>query len=146
MAERFEAVLQTEGPGTFVEVPLDVPALFGRARAPVEVTINGYRFRSTVAVYGGRYFLPVKRAVREAAGVAAGDLVVVEVAPDSAPREVVVPSDLAAALAADPAAAAAFERLSYTHRREYVEWLGEARRSETRQRRVDETVARLRAR
>jgi hypothetical protein len=145
MAERFETVLQTEGPGTFVEVPLDVPALYGRARAPVQVTINGYRFRSTVAVYGGRYFLPVKRAVREAAGVAAGDLVVVEVEPDSAPREVEVPSDLAAALADDPAAAAAFERLSYTHRREYVEWLGEARRPETRQRRVDETVARLRA-
>jgi Bacteriocin-protection, YdeI or OmpD-Associated/Domain of unknown function (DUF1905) len=145
MAERFETVLQTEGPGTFVEVPLDVPALYGRARAPVRVTINGYRFRSTVAVYGGRYFLPVKRAVREAAGVAAGDLVVVEVEPDSAPREVEVPSDLAAALAADPAAAAAFERLSYTHRREYVEWLGEARRPETRRRRVDETVARLRA-
>jgi Bacteriocin-protection, YdeI or OmpD-Associated/Domain of unknown function (DUF1905) len=145
MAERFETVLQTEGPGTFVEVPLDVPALYGRARAPVQVTINGYRFRSTVAVYGGRYFLPVKRAVREAAGVAAGDLVVVEVEPDSAPREVEVPSDLAAALADDPAAAAAFERLSYTHRREYVEWLGEARRPETRRRRVDETVARLRA-
>jgi hypothetical protein len=146
MAERFEAVLQAEGPGTFVEVPLDVPALFGRARAPVQVTINGYRFRSTVAVYGGRYFLPVKRAVREAAGVAAGDLVVVEVAPDSAPREVEVPEDLAAALAADPAAAAAFERLSYTHRREYVEWVGEAKRAETRRRRVEETVARLRAR
>ena len=145
-ARRFETVLRTEGPGTFVEVPLDVPALFGRARAPVQVTINGYRFRSTVAVYGGRYFLPVKRAVREAAGVAAGDLVVVEVAPDSQPREVEVPEDLAAALAADPAAAAAFERLSYTHRREYVEWVAEAKRPETRRRRVDETVARLRAR
>jgi len=143
---RFETVLQTEGPGTFVEVPLDVPALFGRARAPVQVTINGHRFRSTVAVYGGRYFLPVKRAVREAAGVAAGDLVVVEVEPDSEPREVEVPEDLRAALGADPAAAAAFERLSYTHRREHVEWVLEAKRPETRQQRVDKTVARLRAR
>jgi hypothetical protein len=145
-AHRFETVLQTEGPGTFVEVPLDVPALFGRARAPVQVTINGHRFRSTVAVYGGRYFLPVKRAVREAAGVAAGDLVVVEVASDEEPREVEVPEDLAAALAADAAAAAAFERISYTHRREYVEWVAEAKRPETRRRRVDETVARLRTR
>jgi Bacteriocin-protection, YdeI or OmpD-Associated/Domain of unknown function (DUF1905) len=142
-AQRFETVLRTEGPGTFVEVPLDVPALFGRARAPVQVTINGYRFRSTVAVYGGRYFLPMKRAVREAAGVAAGDLVVVEVEADEEPREVEVPEDLAAALAAD---AAAFERISYTHRREYVEWVVAAKRPETRRRRVEETVARLRAR
>jgi Bacteriocin-protection, YdeI or OmpD-Associated/Domain of unknown function (DUF1905) len=142
-AQRFETVLRTEGPGTFVEVPLGVPALFGRARAPVQVTINGYRFRSTVAVYGGRYFLPMKRAVREAAGVAAGDLVVVEVEADEEPREVEVPEDLAAALAAD---AAAFERISYTHRREYVEWVVAAKRPETRRRRVEETVARLRAR
>jgi hypothetical protein len=143
-AQRFEAVLQAEGPGVFIEVPLDVPAVFGRARAPVRVTINGYRYRSTVAVYGGRYYLPVKQAVREAAGVAAGELVVVELEPDEAPREVEVPDDLAAALAADERAAAAFERLSYTHRREHVEWVTEAKRPETRRRRVAETVARLR--
>jgi Bacteriocin-protection, YdeI or OmpD-Associated/Domain of unknown function (DUF1905) len=142
-AQRFETVLQAEGPGVFVEVPLDVPAVFGRARAPVQVTINGHRYRSTVAVYGGRYYLPVNRAVREAAGVEAGDLVVVELEADEAPREVEVPEDLAAALAADERAAAAFERLSYTHRREHVEWVTEAKRPETRRRRVAETVAGL---
>jgi hypothetical protein len=68
---RFETVLGAEGSGVFIEIPLDVPALFGRARPAVRVTVNGHPFRSTVAVYGGRYYLPVKRALREAAGVAA---------------------------------------------------------------------------
>src|SRR4029453_11616196 len=145
-AQRFETVLQTEGPGTFVEVPLDMPALFGRARAPVQVTINGYRFRSTVAVYGGRYFLPVKRVVREAAGVAADDLVVVDLEADEEPREVEVPEDLAAALAADAATAARLERISYPARREYGEGVVAAKRPETRRRRVEQTVASLRAR
>jgi len=143
-AQRFEAVLRSEGPGAFVEVPLDVPALFGRARAPVQVTINGYRYRTTVAVYGSRYYLPVNRTVRDGAGVAVGEEVTVELEPDLAPREVEVPEDLATALAGDAAARAAFERLSYTHRREHVEWIAQAKRPETRRRRVEQTVARLR--
>jgi hypothetical protein len=142
--QRFEAVLKSDGPGAFIEVPLDVPALFGRARAPVQVTVNGYRYRTTVAAYGGSYFLPVNRTVREGAGVTVGDRVMVELEPDQAPREVEIPEDLAAALAEDAVAKSAFERLSYTHRREYAEWVVEAKRPETRRRRVAETVARLR--
>ena len=83
---RFETVLAAEDGGVFFEVPLDVPATFGRARAPVRGTINGQPFRSTVAVYGGRYYLPVNRALREAAGVAAGDAVVIELEADDQPR------------------------------------------------------------
>jgi Domain of unknown function (DUF1905) len=83
---RFETVLAAEDGGVFFEVPLDVPATFGKARAPVRGTINGQPFRSTVAVYGGRYYLPVNRALREAAGVAAGDAVVIELAADDQPR------------------------------------------------------------
>ena len=75
---RFETVLEAEGSGVFFEVPLDVPEVFGKARAPVRGTINGQPFRSTVAVYGGRSYLPVNKALREAAGVAAGDAVVIE--------------------------------------------------------------------
>jgi Bacteriocin-protection, YdeI or OmpD-Associated/Domain of unknown function (DUF1905) len=141
---RFETVLGAEGSGVFIEIPLDVPALFGRARPAVRVTINGHPFRSTVAVYGGRYYLPVKRALREAAGVAAGDAVVVELAADEEPRAVEPPADLAAALAADPDAGAAFAGLSYTHQREYAEWVAEARRDDTRRRRVEQAVAMLR--
>jgi Bacteriocin-protection, YdeI or OmpD-Associated/Domain of unknown function (DUF1905) len=141
---RFQAVLGAEDSGVFIEVPLDVPAVFGRARPAVRVTVNGHPFRSTVAVYGGRYYLPVKRELREAAGVAAGDRVAVELEADEEPRTVEPPADLAAALAAEPAAGAAFERLSFTHRREYVEWVAGARRPETRRRRVQQAVGMLR--
>jgi Bacteriocin-protection, YdeI or OmpD-Associated/Domain of unknown function (DUF1905) len=141
---RFETVLQTEDSGVFFEVPLDVPAIFGKARAPVRGTINGHPFRSTVAVYGGRSFLPVKKALREAAGVAAGDAVVIELEADEQPRTVDPPPALAAALAADPEARAAFEGLSFTHQREYAEWVAEARREATRRRRVDQAVEMLR--
>jgi hypothetical protein len=142
--QRFETVLQAEGPGVFIEVPLDVPTLFGRARPAIRGTIAGHPFRSTIAVYGGRYYLPVKRALREAAGVAAGDTVLVELELDETPRTVEPPSDLRASLAADPEAGAAFERLSYTHRREYAEWVAEAKRAETRRRRVERALAMLR--
>jgi hypothetical protein len=141
---RFETVLQAEDAGVFFEVPLDVPAVFGKARAPVRGTINGHPFRSTVAVYGGRSYLPVRKALREAAGVAAGDAVVIELEADEQPRTVDPPPDLAAALAADPEARAAFEGLSYTHQREYAEWVAEARREPTRRRRVEQAVEMLR--
>jgi hypothetical protein len=143
-AHRFETVLGAEDGGVFIEVPLDVPVVFGRARAPVRGTINGHPFRSTVAVYGGRYYLPVRRELREAAGVAAGDAVVVELEADEQPRTVDPPPDLAEALAADPEAGAAFAGLSFTHQREYVEWVTGAKRDETRRRRVEQAVAMLR--
>src|SRR4029450_9311356 len=123
---RFETELQAEGSGVFFEVPLDVPAVFGKARAPVRGTINGHPFRSTVAVYGGRPYLPVNKALRGAAGVAAGDAVVIELEADQ-PRTVDPPPDLAAALDAYPEARAAFDGLSFTHQREYAEWVAEAR-------------------
>ena len=141
---RFETVLEAEGSGVFFEVPLDVPAVFGQARAPVRGTINGQPFRSTVATYGGRYYLPVNRALREAAGVAAGDAVVIELEADDQPRTVDPPPDLAGALAADPQARAAFDGLSYTHQREYAEWVAEAKREATRRRRVTQAVQMLR--
>jgi uncharacterized protein YdeI (YjbR/CyaY-like superfamily) len=121
-----------------------VPAEFGKARAPVRGTINGQPFRGTVAVYGGRYYLPVNRALREAAGVAAGDAVVVELEADDQPRTVDPPPDLADALAADPQAKAAFAGLSYTHQREYAEWVAEAKREATRRTRVEQAVQMLR--
>jgi Bacteriocin-protection, YdeI or OmpD-Associated/Domain of unknown function (DUF1905) len=143
-SHRFETVLDAEDGGVFFEVPLDVPAAFGKARAPVRGTINGQPFRSTVAVYGGRYYLPVNRALREAAGVAAGDTVVIELEADDQPRTVDPPPDLAAALTADPEAKAAFDGLSFTHQREYASWVAEAKQESTRRRRVDQAVQMLR--
>jgi hypothetical protein len=136
---RFRAELKPEGKtGTYLEVPLDVPAVFGRARPPVRGTINGSPLRSTIAKYGDTYFLVVNRKVREAAGVAAGENVDIELELDTKPRTVRVPKDLASAL--DEQTRAAFDRMSYTHRREYVEWIQEARRAETRQRRIAKAV------
>jgi hypothetical protein len=145
LTERFETVIQVEGKtATYFEVPLDVRAVFGRARPPVRVTIAGHTYRSTIAPYGGSYMLPLNRANRAAAGVAAGDAVTVELELDDEPRTVEVPDDVRAALAGDEEAAAAFERLSYTHQREYVEWITEAKREETRARRLAKTLDRLR--
>ena len=125
--------------GTYVVVPLDVPAVFGRARPPVRGTINGSPLRSTITKYGGDdYLLVINRKVREAAGVAAGDTVELELELDTKPRTVRVPKDLAAAL--DEKTRAAFNSMSYTHRREYVEWIAEAKREETRRRRIAKAV------
>jgi hypothetical protein len=77
----FEAVVETEGPGAFVEVPFDVKAEFGRARAPVTATVNDHSWPTTVAVYGGRYYVGLRREVREAAGVKPGDSVSVTLEP-----------------------------------------------------------------
>lgn len=136
---RFRAELKLEGKtGTYIEVPLDVPAVFGRARPPVRGTINGAPLRSTIAKYGDEYFLVINRKVREAAGVAAGQTVDIELELDTKPRTVRVPGDLAAAL--DQETRTVFDRMSYTHRREYVEWIEEAKRDETRRRRIAKAV------
>ena len=146
MPERFDTTLQVEGrTATFFEVPLDVPAIFGRARPPVRVTIGDHTYRSTIAVYGGRYFLPLNRQNREAAGVAAGERVTVELEADLEERTVEVPDDLRAALDGDDEARSAFESLSYSHRKEYADWIVEAKRDETRRRRIAKTLERLRA-
>ena len=147
MAEAaFEATVGSEGSGTFIAVPLDVPAVFGRVRAPVRATVNGHTWRSTVMRYGDGYYLPLARANREAAGVAAGDTVAVALASDDAPRTVDVPDDLAAALAAAPGAREAFDARSFSHRREWVEWVTGAKRTETRERRVRGVVEQVLAR
>ena len=143
MAERFEGVLAQRGGGALVEIPLDVPAVFGGKRVPVRGTINGYPFRTTIATYGGRYYLGFRREIREGAGIDAGDPVVVQLERDDEPRTVEVPDDLAAAL--DTETRASFDRLSYTHRKEYVRWIEEAKRAETRRRRVAKAVELLRA-
>ena len=144
MAETFEGTLKQHGPGTLLEVPFDVRAVFGKARAPVRGTVNGYPFRTTVATYGGRYFLGFRREIRAAAGFDDGDRLSIVLELDDEPRTVEVPRELGAALAADDVAKAAFERLSYTHRREYVEWVSGVKREETRRVRLERAVGMLR--
>lgn len=144
--QRFRARLQDAcGGGAAFDVPAGVAAALGeRKRPPVTVTIGDHTFRTTVAVYGGQPMIGVNKAHRAAAGVDVGDAFDVVVALDEQPRVVEVPEDLAGALAGDTAARSAFERLSYTHQREYVEWIAEAKRADTRARRVARTVERVR--
>jgi hypothetical protein len=103
-----------------LEIPFDVKKEWGKARAPVAAEINGHTFRSTVAVYGGRYLLGLNRHVRESAGVRAGDRVVVDLELDTAERVVEPPPELRAAFAHDPELRAFFDSLSFTHRNEYA--------------------------
>ena len=121
-------------------VPVDLERVYGRARPPLRVTIRGHTWRTTPGVYGGVAYIGLNKDVRAAAGVDAGDRVRVSMELDTEPRTVVIPADLRTALEADAEANAAFAKLSFTHRREYVEWIEEAKRAETRARRVAGTV------
>jgi hypothetical protein len=144
---RFRATVELGGKtATGVPVPDDVVASLGGGKRPaVTVTIGGHSYRTTVAPMSGRFFVPLSAANREAAGVAAGDEVDVDLEPDSAPREVDVPDYLAGALAGDDVARAYFAGLSYSHRKEWVRWVEEAKKAETRLGRVERAVAALHA-
>jgi bacteriocin resistance YdeI/OmpD-like protein/uncharacterized protein DUF1905 len=124
-------------------VPVDLAKLYGRARPPLKVTIRGHTWRTTPGVYDGVAYIGLNKDVRAAAGVDAGDRVRVSIELDTEPRTVTVPDDLRSALAGDDAARAAFEKLSYTHRREYVEWVEDAKRPDTRARRIAGTLERV---
>lgn len=132
-----------EDGGCWFALPFDPREKFGKVRAPVVVTINGYAFRTTVAAMGGEYCVIVNKANRQGAGIGPEDRVTVTVAPDMKPRTVTVPPDLKKALAADKRLQAVWEKLSYTHRREYVSSLEEAKRPETRVRRLQRTLEQL---
>jgi uncharacterized protein YdeI (YjbR/CyaY-like superfamily) len=106
--------------------------------------INDYSYRSTVAVMGGAFMLPVSADVRERAGIAAGDELTVEVELDTEPREVVVPHDFSAALDADADARRFFESLSFSNKRRIVYPIDDAKTAETRQRRIEKAVSNLR--
>jgi hypothetical protein len=140
---RFHATLELGGKtATGIHVPDEVVAALGSSRRPpVRVTLGQHTYRTTVASMRGRFLVPVSAAVREAAGVAAGDELDVEIELDTAPREVTVPGDLAAALAGCPGARARFDRLAYSHRKEHVRAIEDAKTDATRQRRIAKTVA-----
>ena len=139
-------VLQGVKTATGIPVPDDVVEGLGAGKRPaVTVTINGqHTYRSTIATMDGRFMLSLSAENREAAGVAAGDEVEVTVELDTAPREVEVPGDFAAALAADAEAKAFFEGLNYSNKRRLVMAIDAAKAAETRQRRIASTVEKLR--
>ena len=143
---RFRTTLLLAGKtATGMRVPDEVVEALGAGkRPPVRVTINGYTYRNTIAVYGDEYLVGVSAEHRAAAGVKAGDEVDVDIELDTAPREVTLPADLAAALDADPAARRTFDGLSYSNRRYIVSQVAGAKSEETRQRRITRAVEALR--
>jgi hypothetical protein len=144
---RFRTTIQQTGRTAmgFEVPPAVVEALGAGRRPPVTVTINGYRYRNTVAVLGGTYMIGVSSEHRGPAGVAGGEEVEVELELDTAPREVVVPEDLRTALDADPAARATFEKLSYSNRSWHVLQVTGTKNPETRARRVEKSIVALHA-
>lgn len=128
-------------------LPFDVEKVFGtRARVPVRGTINGFAFRSSIFPTGdGHHYMVVNREVRAGANVKGGDTVSVQMERDDAPRTITPPAELARALKANKAARAAWEKLSYTHQKEYSRAVEEAKRPETRARRVEKAITELAA-
>jgi len=139
---QFRSVIENAGDGgAYVVVPLDVENTFGQKRLKIKATIDGEPYRGTLVRMGGpQHILLVLKEIRERIGKSFGDEVDVEFEEDLEPRKVDVPPDLQQALNADPAAHAYFDRLSYTHQKEYVRWITDAKRDETHQKRIQQTI------
>jgi hypothetical protein len=130
---------------TGFEVPAHVVEALGSHKRPaVRVRINRHTYRTTVAPMGGRFLIPLSAENRNAAGVAAGDEIDVDIALDDQPRDVTIPADYAAALDADPALRRRFDALAYTHRKEQVRAIEDAKTDATRQRRIEKFLDHLR--
>ena len=150
MTKRFRIVLEADEkyPNvTTITIPFDVEAAFGtRARTAVRGTINGFLYRSSIfPMGGGKFYMVVNKEMREGAKAKAGDLLDFVMERDDAPRTIETPPDFAKALKADKAAQAAWERLSFSHKREYVGAIVEAKKPETRERRIAGAIEMLAA-
>ncbi len=142
---KFRTTIVQSGPTTTgIQVPDDViEALSAGRKPPVRITINGYSYRSTVATMDGNFMVSLSSAHRAASGLAGGDEVEVDIEVDDSPREIDMPDDFAAALDGEPAARATFDGLSNSLKRYHVDLVNGAKTDETRQRRIEKSVATL---
>ena len=129
-----------------IELPFDPKEAFGKVRAPVKATINGHTFRTTTCHMGGMFLIPVNKANREAAGIAASDVITVRLETDAEPRVIKPPADLLRELRKNKSLHTAWEKLSFTHQKEHVQAIEQAKKPETRVRRIQATLAALRPR
>ena len=141
----FTAVIQNAGGGgAFVEVPFDVEEAFGSKKPKVKALIEGVPYRGTLVRMGTEcHLLLVLKSIREQAGKTFGDEVKVTVEADAEERVVAVPAELKRAFKSEKEANAAFEKLSYTHQKEYAAWINEAKKEDTRQKRIAKTIEML---
>ena len=132
------------GGGAFVEVPFDVEEVFGAKRARVKASIEGVPYRGLLVRMGGpSHILIILKGIREQIGKTFGDEIQVTVEPDLEERMIEIPKDLLKELKKDKEAKAFFDKLSYTHRKEYVNWVTEAKKEETRQNRIIKAIEML---
>ncbi len=132
------------GGGAFVEIPFNVEEAFGSKRPKVKSMIGGVPYRGTLVRMGGpKHMLLILKGIREQTGKTFGDEIEVTVEQDMEPRVVVIPKDLMKEFKKDKDSKAVFDKLSFTHQKEYVKWIEEARKEETRQARVVKTVQML---
>ena len=143
--QTFKAVIQNAGGGgAFVEVPFDVEKEFGAKKPRVRALIEGVPYRGLLTRMGSEHhLLIILKGIREQIGKTFGDEITVTVEPDTEPRVLEIPDDLTKALGQDEEAKAFFDKLSYTHRKEYVNWINEAKKEETRQNRLTKTIEML---
>ena len=143
--QTFTATIQNAGGGgAYVEVPFDVEEAFGSKRPRVKALIEGLPYRSTLMRMGSKHhILGVLKEIRAQIGKAFGDEVTVTIEPDTEPRQIEVPKDLMKELKKDKDAKAFFDKLSFTHQKEYVRWVEEAKKEETRQSRIIKTMEML---
>ncbi|MBN2084890.1 MAG: DUF1905 domain-containing protein [Anaerolineales bacterium] len=143
--KKFQAVIEDAGKGgAFVTVPFDVEQEYGKKRVKVRATFNGEPYRGSLVRMGTPgHILGVQKAIRTRIGKTIGDTIEVTVEEDAARREIVIPKDLKKALMENTGAMEVFTRLAFSHQKEYVKWIGDAKRNETRQDRIAQTIVRL---
>ena len=139
-SKTFRTKIIREGSICFVPLTFDPKAVFGKVRAPVKVTLNGYTYRSTIAAMGGPPCIPLRKSNREAAGLEGGETIEVRLELDTEERVIEPPADFAKALRAMPPAWERWRELSYSHQREHVESIEGAKTAETRARRIERAV------
>jgi len=143
--QTFTATIQNAGGGgAFVEVPFDVEEAFGLKRPKVKAMIEGIPYRSTLMRMGTEcHILGILKEIREQSGKTFGDEVTITIELDTEPRVIEIPKDLMKELRKDKEAKAFFDKLSYTHQKEYVRWVEEAKKEETHQNRIVKTIEML---
>lgn len=143
--QTFKAEIKNAGGGgAFVEVPFDVEAVFGSKRPKIRAMIEGVPYRGILTRMGSEcHMLIILKGIREQIGKTFGDEIEVAIEPDTAPRLIEIPKDLMKEFKKDKEAKAFFDKLSYTHRKEYVTWINEAKKDETRQSRIVKTIEML---
>lgn len=140
--QKFRAVIESAGNGgAFVTIPFDVEKVFGKKRVKIKATIAGEPYRGLLVRMGGAcHVLGVRKEIREKIGKSFGDEIEIVVEEDVEPRKIAIPEGMGKALESNPEADAFFKQLSYTHQKEYVQWIDEAKRDETRHGRIEQAI------